>query len=382
MKTYLTHGRLITNNAVVDDAAVLIEDGYIVAINPEFTNNVESISLNGQYLLPGLVDLHCDAIEKEIEPRPNAFFPMDFAIAQIDRNNAAVGITTPFHAISFAYEEFGLRNNEKAAQIVRSLHNYQPQALVNNRVHCRYEITDPTGLPILLNLLQSDDIHLISFMDHTPGQGQFKNVQAYQDYLARAYNKSATEVEAIALKKIDQGADALERVKTLISKALSLGVQVASHDDDSPERIASMQVLGIHLSEFPINLETAQAAKKAGLQTIFGAPNLLRGQSQSGSMKAIDAIKHQVGDILCADYSPASLLAAAFRIPELLGWSLPDAIALVTHNPAQAVNLSDRGEIATGKRADLIVVQCPHGFPQVTTTWVGGRIVYQCHYSR
>ena len=382
MKTYLTHCRLITNNAVVDDAAVLIEDGYIVAINPEFTNNVESISLNGQYLLPGLVDLHCDAIEKEIEPRPNAFFPMDFAIAQIDRNNAAVGITTPFHAISFAYEEFGLRNNEKAAQIVRSLHNYQPQALVNNRVHCRYEITDPTGLPILLNLLQSDDIHLISFMDHTPGQGQFKNVQAYQDYLARAYNKSATEVEAIALKKIDQGADALERVKTLISKALSLGVQVASHDDDSPERISSMQALGIHLSEFPINLETAQAAKKAGLQTIFGAPNLLRGQSQSGSMKAIDAIKHQVGDILCADYSPASLLAAAFRIPELLGWSLPDAIALVTHNPAQAVNLSDRGEIATGKRADLIVVQCPHGFPQVTTTWVGGRIVYQCHYSR
>ena len=382
MKTYLTHCRLITTNAVIDDAAVLIEDGYIVAINPEFTNNVESISLNGQYLLPGLVDLHCDAIEKEIEPRPNAFFPMDFAIAQIDRNNAAVGITTPFHAISFAYEEFGLRNNEKAAQIVRSLHNYQPQALVNNRVHCRYEITDPTGLPILLNLLQSDDIHLISFMDHTPGQGQFKNVQAYQDYLARAYNKSATEVEAIALKKIDQGADALERVKTLISKALSLGVQVASHDDDSPERIASMQVLGIHLSEFPINLETAQAAKKAGLQTIFGAPNLLRGQSQSGSIKAIDAIKHQVGDILCADYSPASLLAAAFRIPELLGWSLPDAIALVTHNPAQAVNLSDRGEIATGKRADLIVVQCPHGFPQVTTTWVGGRIVYQCHYSR
>ena len=381
MKTYLTHCRLITTNAVIDDAAVLIEDGYIVAINPEFTNNVESISLNGQYLLPGLVDLHCDAIEKEIEPRPNAFFPMDFAIAQIDRNNAAVGITTPFHAISFAYEEFGLRNNEKAAQIVRSLHNYQPQALVNNRVHCRYEITDPTGLPILLNLLQSDDIHLISFMDHTPGQGQFKNVQAYQDYLARAYNKSATEVEAIALKKIDQGADALERVKTLISKALSLGVQVASHDDDTPERIASMQVLGIHLSEFPINLETAQAAKKAGLQTIFGAPNLLRGQSQSGSMKAIDAIKHQVGDILCADYSPASLLAAAFRIPELLGWSLPDAIALVTHNPAQAVNLSDRGEIATGKRADLIVVQCPHGFPQVTTTWVGGRMVYQCHYS-
>ncbi|NEO32973.1 MAG: alpha-D-ribose 1-methylphosphonate 5-triphosphate diphosphatase [Symploca sp. SIO3C6] len=381
MKTYLTHARLITTNAVVDDASVLIEDGHIVAINPESTSNVESISLNGQYLLPGLVDLHCDAIEKEIEPRPNAFFPMDFAIAQIDRHNAAVGITTPFHAISFAHEEFGVRNNEKAAKIVRSLHDYQPQALVNNRVHCRYEITDPTGLPILLNLLHSDGIHLISLMDHTPGQGQFKDMQAYQDYLSRTYNKSAAEVEAIAVKKIDQGADALERVKTLISKALSLGVQIASHDDDTPDRIGSMQALGVHLSEFPINLETAKAAQKAGLQTIFGAPNLLRGQSQSGSIKAIDAIKNQVGDILCADYSPASLLAAAFRIPELLGWSLPDAIALVTHNPAQAANLSDRGELTPGKRADLIAVRCPHGFPQVTTTWVGGRIVYQCHYS-
>ncbi len=380
MKTYLTHARVITTNAVVDDAAVLIEDGHIVAINPESTNNVESISLNGQYLLPGLVDLHCDAIEKEIEPRPHAFFPTDFAIAQIDRHNAAVGITTPFHAISFAHEEFGVRNNEKAAQIVRSLHDYQPQALVNNRVHCRYEITDPTGLPILLNLLQKDEIHLISLMDHTPGQGQFKDMQAYHNYLSRTYKKSAAEVSALAVKKIDQGADALERVKTLISKALSLGVQIASHDDDTPDRIASMQALGVHLSEFPINLETAQAAQKAGLSTIFGAPNLLRGQSQSGSIKAIDAIKHQVGDILCGDYSPASLLAAAFRIPELVGWSLPEAIALVTYNPAQAINLSDRGEITPGKRADLIAVRCPHGFPQVTTTWVGGRIVYQCHY--
>ncbi len=380
MKTYLTHGRVITTNAVVDDAAVLIEDGHIVAINPESTSNVKSISLNGQYLLPGLVDLHCDAIEKEIEPRPNAFFPMDFAIAQIDRHNAAVGITTPFHAISFAHEEFGVRNNEKAAQIVRSLHDYQPQALVNNRVHCRYEITDPTGLAILLNLLREDAIHLISLMDHTPGQGQFKDMQAYQNYLSRTYKKSVAEVEAIAIKKIDQGADALERVKTLIYHALSLGVQIASHDDDTPARITSMQGLGIHLSEFPINLETAQAAKKAGLQTIFGAPNLLRGKSQSGSMKAIDAIKNQVGDILCADYSPASLLAAAFHIPKLLGWSLPDAIALVTNHPAKAANLSDRGEITQDKRADLIAVQCPYGFPQVTTTWVGGRIVYQCHY--
>lgn len=380
MKTYLTHARLVTTDEVIDDASLLIEDGHIAAINPESTSNVASISLNGEYLLPGLVDLHCDAIEKEIEPRPTAFFPVEFAVAQIDCRNAAVGITTPFHAISFAHEEFGVRNNEKAAEIVRALHDYQPQALVNNQVHCRYEITDPTGLPILLNLLEEDAIHLISLMDHTPGQGQFKDMQAFQDYLSRTYNKSVAEAEAIASKKVEHGASAFERVKTLISKALSLGVQIASHDDDTPERIASMEELGVHISEFPINLETAIAAQKSGLMTVFGSPNLLRGQSQSGSIKAIDAVKNQVGDILCGDYSPASLLAAAFRIPQLVDWSLPKAIKLVTSNPAQAANLMDRGEIAIGKRADLIAVKHNNNFPQVTKTWVAGQIIYQSNY--
>ncbi|MEO1764258.1 MAG: alpha-D-ribose 1-methylphosphonate 5-triphosphate diphosphatase [Cyanobacteria bacterium J06629_18] len=244
MKNYLTNARLITANQVIEDAALLIEDGHIAAINPESTNNVKSISLNNQYLLPGLIDLHCDAVETEIEPRSNAFFPVDFAVAQIDRINAAAGITTPFHAISFAHEEFGVRNNEIATKIVRALHDYQPQQLVNNQVHCRYEITDPTGLPILLNLLEENAIHLISLMDHTPGQGQFKSLQAFQDYLTKNHSKTVAEAQTIAQRKIDQGAYTLERVKTLISKALSKGIQIASHDDDNPERITSMEELG------------------------------------------------------------------------------------------------------------------------------------------
>ena len=380
MKTYITNARLITTNQVIEDASLLIEDGHIAAINPESTNNVNSISLNNQYLLPGLVDLHCDAIETEIEPRSNAFFPVDFAVAQVDRINAGVGITTPFHAISFSHEEFGVRNNEIATQIVHALHDYQPQQLVNNQVHCRYEITDPTGLPILINLLEENAIHLISLMDHTPGQGQFKSLQAFQDYLTNNHNRTVAEAQTIAARKVEQGGYALERVKTLISKALSKGIQIASHDDDNPERIISMEELGVHISEFPINLETAIAAQKSGLMTVFGAPNLLRGQSQSGSIKAIDDIKNQVCDALCGDYSPASLLAAAFRIPELEDWSLPEAIKLVTSNPAKAANMMDRGEIAVGKRADLIAVKHDNSFPQVTTTWVDGRIVYQCHY--
>lgn len=382
MSTYLTHATLITPDTVIKDGSLLIEDGYIVALNPESAPHADVIDIAGRYLLPGLVDLHCDAIEKEIEPRPKAFFPTEFAIAQIDQRNAALGVTTPFHGISFAHEELGVRNNDKAAEIVRSLHTYQPHALVNNQIHCRYEITDPTGLPVLLTLLEEQAIHLISLMDHTPGQGQFKDMQAFQAYFARTYQKTAIEVEAIAARKLEQGGDALDRVKTLIAAAHQHRVTVASHDDDTPERIASMNDLGVHISEFPINVETAQAAKDKGLSTVFGAPNLLRGQSQSGSMKAIDAIHHHLGDILCGDYSPASLLAAAFRVPNLAAhWSLPQAIALVTRNPARAAQLSDRGELAVGQRADLIAVRHDLGFPQVVTTWVGGRQVYCNQYA-
>ena len=381
MKIYITHADIVTSSNVIKDASLLIEDGYITAINPESTSAVQSFNLDRKLLIPGCVDLHCDAIEKEIEPRPNTFFPTKFAITQVDRRNAAAGITTPFHAISFANEELGVRSNEKAAEIVRAIHDYQPQALVDNRVHCRYEITDPTGLPILLKLLQQNCVDLFSLMDHTPGQGQFKDLPAYLDYISRTYNKTTDQAQTLANRKLENAAGALERIKILVSEALRHNIQVASHDDDTPERIQTMTALGVKISEFPINLSTAQSARCQEMKTIFGAPNLLRGKSQSGSIKAIEAIENQVCDILCSDYSPASLLASVFQLPHLLNWSLPDAISLVTRNPAQVLNLHDRGEIKVGKRADLIAIKFTKTFPQIVTTWVQGKVVFQTNYT-
>ncbi|MCC5668871.1 alpha-D-ribose 1-methylphosphonate 5-triphosphate diphosphatase [Nostoc sp. CHAB 5784] len=380
MRTCLTNVRIVLSDEVLDDASLLIEDDAIAAINPVATCGAKPIDLNGKLLIPGMIDLHCDAIEKEIEPRPGALFPMNFAVAQIDKRNAMAGITTPFHAISFAHEELGVRNNDIASQVVQSIHAYQPYALVDNRVHCRYEITDPTGLPILLDLLAEKYIHLVSLMDHTPGQGQFKDLQAYQNYISRTYKKSATEAEAMANNKIQNAEGAKSRIETLISKALHQNVSVASHDDDTPERVQTMANMGVQLSEFPINLETAKTAKAAGMFTIFGAPNILRGQSQSGSIKAIEAVHHQVASCLCSDYAPGTLLAAVFRLLEISELNLPQAIALVTHNPAQALELSDRGEIAVAKRADLLAVEVVNGLPQVTITWVAGKIVYHCGF--
>jgi len=381
MKTYLTNARIVLTDSIIENGSVLIEDGIILSINPDKVTDAQAIDLKGKLLMPGMIDLHCDALEKEVEPRPGVHFPLNFACAQADKRNAAAGITTIYHALSFAHDELGVRNNNFAAEIARAVHQWQPHGLIDNRVHCRYEITDETGLPILKQLLAENAMHLISMMDHTPGQGQFKDMAAYHSYLSRTYKKTADEVAVIIERKIIAATGAFERMQELAFSAHKAGISVASHDDDTKERVETMTGIGADISEFPITLEAAQSAKAAGMSTIFGAPNILRGKSQSGSMKAIQAIHEGVADCLCADYSPASLIVAVFKIPELCNLDLPAAIRLVTSNPAKAARLSDRGEIAVGKRADLIAVDTPAGLPQVTNVWSKGTSVYQVSYN-
>ncbi|MGD8910721.1 MAG: alpha-D-ribose 1-methylphosphonate 5-triphosphate diphosphatase [Chromatiales bacterium] len=380
MKTCLTHARIVLADEVLEDASLLIEDGVIHAIDPESCGNARVIDLQGELLMPGMIDLHCDALEKEVEPRPNVHFPLDFACAQADKRNAAAGITTVYHALSFANDELGVRNNAFAAEVARAVHDWRPHGLVDNRVHCRYEITDESGLPILEALLADDAMHMISMMDHTPGQGQFKDMAAYRDYLTRTYKKTADEVAVIVERKLEAASGAFARMQALAEAAHGAGISVASHDDDSSERVETMLGIGADISEFPINLEAARAAKVAGMSTIYGAPNIIRGKSQSGSMKAIDAIHEGVADCLCADYAPATLIVAVMRIPQHSDLSLPEAIRLVTANPARAARLDDRGSIEVGKRADLIAVGEPGGVPQVTDTWVHGMPAYRARY--
>jgi alpha-D-ribose 1-methylphosphonate 5-triphosphate diphosphatase len=380
MKTCLTHARVVLTDEVLHDACVLIDNGVISAIEPESCAGYEVIDLQGKWLMPGMIDLHCDALEKEVEPRPNVHFPLTFACAQADKRNAAAGITTVYHALSFAHDELGVRNNHFAAQIARAVHDWHPHGLVDNRVHCRYEITDETGLPILKELLAEQSMHLISMMDHTPGQGQFKDMAAYRDYLTRTYKKTADEVEVIVERKVEAASGAYTRMVELAQAAHGAGISVASHDDDSAERVATMSDIGADISEFPISLEAAKAAKAVGMSTIFGAPNIIRGKSQSGSMRAIDAIHEGVADCLCADYAPATLIMAVMSIPGLTDLDLPSTVRLVTANPARAAKLEDRGSIEVGKRADLIAVGEPGGLPQVTDAWVHGKPAYRARY--
>jgi len=383
LPAYLTHARIVLPDGVLSDSALLIENGLITAIEPDAAavpRATQVIDLRGQTLMPGLIDLHCDAIEKEAEPRSRVMFPLDFAVVQVDRRNAAAGITTPYHAVSFASHTFGVRNYDTASALVRAVTAFRDHSLVDNRVHCRYEVTDASALPVLAQLMEAGVVDLVSVMDHSPGQGQFKTLEAYLAYMMGNHAMSREEARAAADKKLVEKHGALERVERLLALAARMGIPAASHDDDSVERIAAMQALGVRMSEFPINLETAQAAKAQGLPTILGAPNVLRGQSQSGSMRAIDAIRAGVADCLCSDYQPSTLIAAAFAAERQADLSLPRAAALVSANPAAACGLSDRGRIAAGLRADLVAVAMVAGQPLVTHTWSAGRLVFAARY--
>lgn len=379
-RTLLTRARVVFADDVVNQVSLLIEDDRIAAIDPEVTSGAQVVDLDGRLLMPGMIDLHCDALEKEVEPRPGVHFPLDFACAQADKRNAAAGITTVYHALSFANHELGVRNAGFAADIARAIHAWRPHALVDNRIHARYEVTDEDSPSILRDLLELDEIHLISFMDHSPGQGQFRDVEAYRNYLARTYQTDANDIDDILKRKMEAAKGTMSRMSALAELARARNISIASHDDDSLEKVATIQSLGASISEFPVNLAAAKAARDKNMSTLFGAPNILRGKSQAGNMRALDAVEAGVADCLCGDYSPAALLPSIMKLPEIAAVTLAEAVALVTRNPARAAGLHDRGEIDVGKCADLVAIKQLGGLPQVEQVWCGGQRVLSLHF--
>ena len=241
MKTYIIHANIVLADRVLLDASLLIEDGIISKLNADMSWADEVVDLQGQWLLPGLIDLHCDAIEKEVEPRARVMFPMGFACTHVDRRNAAAGITTPYHAISFANSEWGVRNNETASDLARAIVAHQPDALVDNRVHIRYEITDTAAVEYIQALMNDGCVDLLSIMDHTPGQGQFKHLESYLSYMIGNHGVSREEAARMAESKMLAREDADDRVLQLMELARKLEIPTASHDDDRPERVAAIR---------------------------------------------------------------------------------------------------------------------------------------------
>jgi alpha-D-ribose 1-methylphosphonate 5-triphosphate diphosphatase len=338
----------------------------------------ENVQDFGSYLIvPGFVDLHSDAVEKEIEPRPGAAFPLKIALIEMDKKLAMSGVTTMFHAIAFNEESLvGLRRNKTAKKIVELVHAYnQEHLLVDNRLHARYEITSFSSVPVLEAFLDREMIHILSFMDHTTGQGQFQSIEDWKQYHMPVYELSDAQADTVIENQRRKKAEGMHFIHRLAVKAKEKNVQLASHDDDSIEKIDFMAKLGVSVSEFPLNVTTAAYARKRNLHTGMGAPNVVRGKSQSGNLSAREVIGKGTCRFLCSDYHPSSMLQAVYSLHREMHYSLADAFAFVTSTPAEITGLDDRGRIAPGRLADLVVID-DQFVPKVVWTCKSGQPVY------
>lgn len=381
----LTNATIVTPERVLDGGTVVVEDGLITEVSPRaWAPDSGDVDLGGRLLLPGIVDLHNDALEKEIAPRPRAAFDPAFALLHLDRKLAAAGLTTEFHAVYFANRNGSGRSVEFAGVLATAINDLRdtPHPTIDNQVLHRIDVRSPAALDPLLRALDGATIPFVSLNDHVPGQGQFNDLAAYRAYTRSflAPNATEAEVDAVLAERLRHAAEteeeALAMTYRLAEEGRRRGLILSSHDDDTPERVDLMFELGCTIAEFPITLAAAQRAAERGMLIAMGAPNALQGRSLSGNASALDLLARGLVDILVADYHASSMLAATFQIVAQGLADLPTATRLVSDTPARAVGLTDRGAIVAGRRADLIVVEQHGGMPIVAATLLRGTTTY------
>jgi alpha-D-ribose 1-methylphosphonate 5-triphosphate diphosphatase len=273
----------------------------------------------------------------------------------------------------------GVRDDDMVVDVIQHIIKLREErAMIHHRVHLRYEVTNLKGMETVKNMMDSRHIDLLSIMDHTPGQGQFTEKESYENYLVKTYGVRDEELRKMvdnlktSYKLIDW-----EQIREIVQHAIDHDIVVASHDDDTESKVDQMIEYGVTISEFPINITAARYSHEQNLMVVVGSPNLVRGQSHSNNMKAVEAIKAGYCDAICSDYLPSSLLPAVFMLHEKENIPLHDAVAMVTANPATALGISDQvGSIEKGKMADLVFVKLHKGYPLVHRTMVNGETIY------
>jgi alpha-D-ribose 1-methylphosphonate 5-triphosphate diphosphatase len=375
MRMVLRSERVFTQGKI-QPADLVIEHDCITEVAP-YQSIGQAYNLGDRLVVPGFVDLHSDAVEKEVEPRPGASFPVDNALVELDKKLAMSGITTMFHAIAFNEESLcGLRGNNNAALLIEAIWRGNQHLLsIDNLVHARYEVTSFTSVKILKKLMEQGMIQIFSFMDHTPGQGQFKSLEKWREYHKPVFELTDEAVEHIITTQLDKKKICMDYLVELSQVAKENGILLASHDDDTPAKIDLMDGLGVTIAEFPLCLKTASHARKHGMATGMGAPNIVRGQSQSGNISARLLVEHNLCDFLCSDYHPSSMLQGVYTMIREAGLTPEQAFAYVSTTPAAIAGLTDRGEIAPGKLADILVIE-DNMVPKVVMTLKSGKPVY------
>lgn len=376
-QTVLANATLVLPDRIVT-GALRIAGGDIAEIAPGTAVPRGATDCGGDYLAPGLVELHTDNLERHIQPRPRVDWPHDAAILAHDAELAGCAITTVFDAMRVGSVPGGKGRYPKYARGLASelLALRAAEVLkISHFLHLRAEVCSQTLIEEMAEFGPEDRVRLVSLMDHTPGQRQFRDISKLEAYVKGKLGLSDAEFAAhVAQLQALRAAHGARHEAAAVAEAARFGAVLASHDDTTPEQVAVSHRYGIRLAEFPTTRAAAEACRASGIKVVMGAPNLIRGGSHSGNVAAGEMAQAGLLDILSSDYVPAALLIGAVRLGVLWG-DMARGLATVTRDPARAVGLSDRGELAPGKRADVIRFALPGGVPAVRGVWSRGQRV-------
>ncbi len=359
---------------------LVVRDGRIAELDDGPCQSAAAIDLEGDFLVPGMVELHTDNLEKHFAPRPGVKWPSVPALMAHDTQIAAAGITTVFDSLALGDvrgETDRVRNKERMIEAVCTA-SEKRLTRAEHRLHLRCEIIANDAVETVDRWIDLPLVGLVSINDHTPGQRQFLDPEKLRLYHTKKYGMTNEEFEVFKAQSLAlHHKNAVRHRNEIVARAQARALPIASHDDATREHVQEAVQNGMTIAEFPTTQEAADASHEAGLAVLVGAPNLVLGGSHSGNIAAIDLVAAGRADILSSDYVPASLMEGVFKLPQAgIGLTLPQAVRLATLNPARAVGLDDRGEIAPGKRADLARVCVVENAPIVRAVWrEGARVV-------
>lgn len=354
---------------------LVVRNGVIADIQPGVVS--QGHNGNGDYLLPGLVELHTDNFEQRLSPRPKVRWPMDVAAIYHDRDLAAAGITTVCDAIAVGDITPTSMRMTQFDPMIETIYQGQRAGrfAVDHRLHLRCELGYESVHEVTATYANHPLLTMISLMDHTPGQRQFAQIDKYKEYYQGKHGVSDDQMADFIQDRIEaQQRHAEVNRRKLVALSQAHDICLASHDDATPEHVQESLQDGAKIAEFPTTLDAAKAAHSHGLQVLMGAPNLILGKSHSGNVSAMELVAKALVDIISSDYVPQSLLQAMFLITQQQQTPLYEAMRLFTSNPARAIGLeSDRGSLEMGKRADLITVHHDGTVPRLTSVHRQGR---------
>src|SRR6516225_800043 len=374
--TVIANARIVLADRVIEQGWLALVDGRIAEIG-EGRAPAGSEDASGDMIMPGLIELHTDHLEAHYVPRPKVFWDPVAAVISYDGQLATSGITTVLDSLRVWREDGAEEVDGRAGVLAAAISTARENSLLraDHFLHLRCEIPMPSVVAEARELVGRPDVRLMSLMDHTPGQRQFRDEVKLRDYYrGKGGGKTDAELDALFEKRFAyQKAYAATNMREIVALAKEYSIPLASHDDTTEENVADAVRDGVAVAEFPTTVEAARGLHAAGIDILMGAPNVVRGGSHSGNIAAVDLAREGILDILSSDYVPSSLLMGALQLPQHApAIDLASAVRTVTKAPAEAVGLTDRGEIASGKRADLIRVHVASEVPVVRSVWREG----------